>query len=228
MSHDHDHEHEPDGGGHEHHGHDHAPGGHPFQPDLEDEPYTWHMALTDAIEALLLEKGIVRAEDMRRTLEDIDSKSPANGARLVARAWLDPAFKARLLADVNAAAAELGIDAGPIPIRAVECRPGEHHVIVCTLCSCYPRLLLGAAPDWYKARAYRSRVVREPRAVLAELGLELPEDVTVVVHDSTAELRFMVLPERPAGTEGWDEDRLASLVTRDCLIGVARPNPAAA
>jgi len=227
VSHDH-HDHEQDHGhenGHGHrHDHGHPPGHrHPFQPDLEDGPYTWHMALTDAVEALLLEKGIVRPEEMRRTLEDIDAKSPALGARLVARAWVDPAFKARLLADVNAAAAELGIDAGPIPIRAVECRPAEHHVIVCTLCSCYPRLLLGAAPDWYKARAYRSRVVREPRAVLAEFGLELPEEVAVVVHDSTAELRFMVLPERPAGTEGWDEARLAALVTRDCLIGVARP-----
>lgn len=220
MSHDHDRDHH----GHDHDDHDHSPGQrHPFQPDLEDGPYTWHMALTDAIEQLLLAKGILRPEQIRRTLEDIDSKSPAHGARLVARAWVDPAFKARLLADVNAAAAELGIDAGPIPIRAVECRPGEHHVIVCTLCSCYPRLLLGAAPDWYKARAYRSRVVREPRAVLAEFGLELGPEVAVVVHDSTAELRFMVLPERPAGTEGWDEERLAALVTRDCLIGVARP-----
>lgn len=214
--HDHDHEHGE--------GHTHGPGErHPFQPDLEDGPYTWHMALTDALADLLLEKGVITADELRRTLEDIDSKTPANGARLVARAWLDPAFKARLLADVNAAAAELGIDAGTIPIRAVECRPGEHHVIVCTLCSCYPRLLLGAAPDWYKARAYRSRVVREPRAVLAGFGLELDEGVKVVVHDSTAELRFMVIPERPAGTEGWDEERLAALVTRDCLIGVARP-----
>ncbi|BCX16343.1 MAG: thiocyanate hydrolase subunit gamma [Geminicoccaceae bacterium] len=220
MSHDPDHDHQ----GLDHEDHDHPPGQrHPFQPDLEDGPYTWHMALTDAIEQLLLAKGILRPEQIRRTLEDIDSKSPALGARLVARAWVDPAFKARLLADVNAAAAELGIDAGPIPIRAVECRPGEHHVVVCTLCSCYPRLLLGAAPDWYKARAYRSRVVREPRAVLAEFGLELGPEVAVVVHDSTAELRFMVLPERPAGTEGWDEERLAALVTRDCLIGVARP-----
>lgn len=226
MSHDHEHPQEH-GHGHDHRleaGHAHPPGQrHPFQPDLEDGPYTWHMALTDAVAALLLEKGVIGADELRRTLEDIDSKSPALGARLVARAWVDPDFKARLLEDVNAAAAELGIDAGGIPIRAVECRPGEHHVIVCTLCSCYPRLLLGAAPDWYKARAYRSRVVREPRAVLAEFGLELPEAIRVVVHDSTAELRFMVLPERPAGTEGWDEARLAALVTRDCLIGVARP-----
>lgn len=213
---------------HREHDHDHEPGAghrHPFQPDLEDGPYTWHMALTDAVADLLLAKGIVTPEELRRTLEEIDSKNPALGARLVARAWVDPAFKARLLADVNAAAAELGIDAGGIPIRAIECRPGEHHVVVCTLCSCYPRLLLGPPPDWYKARAYRSRVVREPRAVLAEFGLVLPEDVRVIVHDSTAELRFMVLPMRPEGTEGWDEERLAALVTRDCLIGVAVPRP---
>lgn len=227
MSHEHDHDHHHD---HDHaDGHSHPPGQrHPFQPDLEDGPYSWHMALADAVERLLLDKGLVSAEEMRRTLEDIDAKSPADGARLVARAWVDPAFKARLLADVNAAAAELGIDAGPIPIRAVACRPGEHHVIVCTLCSCYPRLLLGAAPDWYKARAYRSRVVREPRTVLAEFGLELEPETAVVVHDSTAELRFMVVPERPAGSEGLDEAQLASLVTRDCLIGVARPQAAAA
>ncbi len=216
---------------HREHDHDHEPGAghrHPFQPDLEDGPYTWHMALTDAVADLLLAKGIVTPDELRRTLEEIDSKNPALGARLVARAWVDPAFKARLLADVNAAAAELGIDAGGIPIRAIECRPGEHHVVVCTLCSCYPRLLLGPPPDWYKARAYRSRVVREPRAVLAEFGLVLPEDVRVIVHDSTAELRFMVLPMRPEGTEGWDEERLAALVTRDCLIGVAVPRPPSA
>ena len=145
----------------------------------------------------------------------------------MARAWTDPSYRQRLLADVNAAAAELGIDAGGIPIRAVENRPGVHNVIVCTLCSCYPRLLLGPSPDWYKSRAYRSRVVREPRAVLAEFGLELPAETAVVVHDSTAELRYLVLPEQPAGTEGWDEAQLADIVTRDCLIGTARPRAAA-
>ena len=136
-------------------------------------------------------------------------------------------FKARLLENVNAAAAELGIDAGGIPIRAVENRPGVHNVIVCTLCSCYPRLLLGPSPDWYKSRAYRSRVVREPRAVLREFGLELAAETEIVVHDSTAELRYLVLPERPAGTEGWSEAELAAIVTRDCMIGTAVPRPAA-
>jgi nitrile hydratase len=203
------------------HDHDHP---HPKQPDLEDAPLTYHMALTEAVTALLLAKGVFSRGELRRTLEVIDSRSPADGARVVARAWVDPAFKQRLLQDANAAAAELGIDdAGGIPIRAVENTPERHNVIVCTLCSCYPRLLLGPAPDWYKARAYRSRTVREPRAVLAEFGLELPETVAVVVHDSTAELRYLVLPERPVGTEGWSEERLAALVTRDCMIGTARP-----
>ncbi len=202
-------------------------GGHhphpPKQPDVEDGPYSWHMALTDAVTDLLLAKGLFTADELRRTLETIDAATPARGARLVARAWCDPAFKTRLLEDVNAAAAELGVDAGAIPIRAVENRPDLHNVIVCTLCSCYPRYLLGAAPDWYKSRAYRSRVVREPRAVLAEFGLRLPDHVRIEVHDSTAELRYMVLPLRPAGTEELDETALAALVTRDCMIGTALP-----
>ena len=201
------------------HDHDH-PG---RQPDLEDLPYTRLMALTDAVTDLLLAKGLFTPGELRQALETIDSRSPADGARLVARAWVDDAFRARVLADVNAAAAELGLDAGGIPIRAVANDASTHNVIVCTLCSCYPRLLLGPSPDWYKARAYRSRVVREPRSVLAEFGLELPAGKSVVVHDSTAELRYVVLPERPAGTEGWSEAELAAIVTRDCLIGTAVP-----
>ena len=196
---------------HEHH-HDHHGGHahpHPKQPDVEDGPLTEHMALTEAVLDLLLAKGVFSADELRRALETIDASTPAQGGRVVARAWVDPAFRERLLADANKAAAELGIDAGGIPIRAVADGPGVHNVIVCTLCSCYPRLLLGAAPDWYKSRAYRSRTVREPRAVLREFGLDLPDGVRVVVHDSTAELRYMVVPERPAGTEGWNEERLA-------------------
>jgi nitrile hydratase len=140
---------------------------------------------------------------------------------MVARAWSDAAFKARMLEDVNKAAQELDIDAGGIPIRAVENTPAVHNVIVCTLCSCYPRLLIGLPPDWYKSRSYRSRTVREPRAVLAEFGTAIPDDVEVRVHDSTADLRYMVIPQRPAGTEGLDEAALADLVTRDCMIGVS-------
>jgi nitrile hydratase len=210
------------------HSHDHAHDHrhpHPHQPDLEDAPYGYHEVMTEAVAGLLLDKGVITAEELRRTVEAIDARSPADGGRVVARAWVDPTFKARLLEDVNAAADELGIDAGTIPIRAVENTERVHNVVVCTLCSCYPRMLLGLPPDWYKARAYRSRTVREPRAVLAEFGTRIPDDVEVRVHDSTADLRYLVLPARPNGTEGWDEARLAKIVTRDTMIGVALPDP---
>ncbi|HMA16657.1 MAG: nitrile hydratase subunit alpha [Bacteroidota bacterium] len=220
MAHDHDHEH-----GHDHHDHAHGQGHppHPFQPDLEETPLTHYQAMTQAVGDLLIEKGIITADELRAMLEAIDAKSPAAGARMVARAWTDSGFKARMLEDVNKAATELGIDAGGIPIRAVENTATVHNVIVCTLCSCYPRLLIGLPPDWYKSRAYRSRTVREPRRVLAEFGTTIPDDVEVRVHDSTADLRYMVLPARPTGTDGWDEEALAGLVTRDCMIGVALP-----
>ena len=179
--------------------------------------------MTEAVADLLLAKGIVEAAELRKMLEAIDAKSPAAGARMVAKAWIDPAFKQRMLEDVIAAAAELGIDAGGIPIRAIENTETTHNVVVCTLCSCYPRLLIGLPPDWYKARAYRSRVIREPRAVLREFGTEIPDDVGVRVHDSTADLRYLVIPRRPAGTEGWSQEKLEALVTRDTMIGVAVP-----
>jgi nitrile hydratase len=153
----------------------------------------------------------------------MDGRSYKRGAKMVARAWLDAAYKARMLASGSAAAEELGLDVGPLKLIVVENTPAVHNVIVCTLCSCYPRMLLGIPPEWYKSRAYRSRVVREPRAVLAEFGTRLPDDVDIRVHDSTADMRYMVLPLRPRGTDGWDEERLAALVTRDSLIGVARP-----
>jgi len=214
--------HHHDDHSHDDHSHDH-PHPHPRQPDLEDQPLTYHMALTEAVAGLLIEKGVLTADELRATLEVIDSRTPAEGARLVARAWRDPAFKARLLEDVNAAAAELGVDAGAIPVRAVENTPYRHNVIICTLCSCYPRHLLGLPPDWYKSRAYRSRMVREPRRVLAEFGLDLDPEVEVVVHDSTADLRYMVLPMPPAGSEELDEADLAGLVGRDSMIGTALP-----
>jgi nitrile hydratase subunit alpha len=206
------------------HPHDHHHP-HPHRPDVEDQPYDHHQLMAEALGELLIEKGVFTADDLRRTLEAVDARSPADGAKLVARAWLDPAYKARVLADVNAAAGELGIDAGAIPIRALENTPALHNLVVCTLCSCYPRGLLGLPPDWYKARAYRSRAVREPRAVLAELGTHIPAEVEIRVHDSTADLRYIVLPLRPAGTEGLGEAELAALVTRDCLIGTALPRP---
>lgn len=147
-----------------------------------------------------------------------------NGYRIVARAWTDPAYKARLLENANAAVAEVGIDMAhwaPVQLRVVENTPEVHNVIVCTLCSCYPIALLGPSPSWYKSEAYRARVVREPRAVLEEFGMKIPEDVAIRVWDSTAEARYMVLPMRPAGTQGMEEDLLARLVTRNGLIGTA-------
>jgi nitrile hydratase len=202
------------------HEHDHP---HPKQPDIEDTPLTYHQALTEAVAALLVAKGIVTADELRATLEDIDRRSPAAGSAMIARAWTDAAFKARMLEDVNAAAGEMGVDAGTIPIRAVESTPELHNLIVCTLCSCYPRLLIGLPPDWYKARAYRSRAVREPRRVLHEFGLDVPSTTRIEVHDSTADLRYLVLPVRPAATDGWSETALAALVSRDCMIGTAVP-----
>jgi nitrile hydratase len=215
---DHDHDHH-DGDDHGHaQAHAHA---HPKQPDIEDLPVTETQLLEMAVRELLIEKRIFSAADSRRMLETIDSWTPALGARMVARAWVDPAFKARLLADAPSAARELGIDPGPSHLVVVENTPERHNLIVCTLCSCWPKRVLGIPPDWYKSRAYRSRAVREPRAVLAEFGTELPERVTVHVHDSTADLRYLVLPMRPAGTEGMSEDDLAALVTRDSMVGVA-------
>lgn len=217
SGHDHDHGH-----GH-HHDHDHPHDHGPFQPDIEDRPLTHHQAMTEAVADLLLAKGIIEPVELRKMLEAIDAKSPAAGSKMVAKAWTDPAFKQRMLADVIAAASELDIDAGGIPIKAIENTEATHNVVVCTLCSCYPRLLIGLPPDWYKARAYRSRVIREPRAVLKEFGTEIPDDVEVRVHDSTADLRYLIIPRRPAGTEGWSAEKLEALVTRDTMIGVALP-----
>ena len=177
-----------------------------------------------AIEALLVEKGVLSSEDVRSQIEYMEARSPANGARLVARAWVDPEFKARLLSDTKAAARELGIDAsGPVGFVVVENTPRLHNLIVCTLCSCYPRAILGRPPDWYKSFNYRSRAVKEPRAVMREFGFEPPDGVEVLVHDSTADMRYMVLPMRPPGTQDMSEKELAKLVTRDTLIGVSVP-----
>jgi nitrile hydratase subunit alpha len=217
SGHDHDHGHD------HHHDHDHPHDHGPFQPDIEDRPLTHHQAMTEAVADLLLAKGIIEPVELRKMLEAIDAKSPAAGSKMVAKAWTDPAFKQRMLADVIAAASELDIDAGGIPIKAIENTEATHNVVVCTLCSCYPRLLIGLPPDWYKARAYRSRVIREPRAVLKEFGTEIPDDVEVRVHDSTADLRYLIIPARPKGTEGWSAEKLEALVTRDTMIGVALP-----
>ena len=178
-----------------------------------------------AIEALLLEKGVLAEPEIQDRVSYMESRSPENGARLVARGWVDLEFKARLLSEPKTAALELGIDAsGPVEFVVVENTPEVHNLIVCTLCSCYPRAILGRPPDWYKSFEYRSRAVREPRAVMREFGFEPPDGVEVVVHDSTADVRYMVLPMRPPGTEGLDEENLAALVTRDALIGVNVPH----
>lgn len=182
----------------------------------------YYRRMQAAVEALLILKGIVTPEDVQRQVDAMDARNYKRGAQMVARAWCDPAYKARMLADGSAAAEELGLEVGPLRLIVVENTPRVHNVIVCTLCSCYPRLLLGIPPEWYKSRPYRSRVVRAPRAVLSEFGTALPDDVDIRVHDSTADMRYMVLPQRPRGTDGWDEARLARLVTRDSLIGVAR------
>lgn len=204
---------------HAHHDHDHP---HPTRPD-QDDALTYYQVMEIAVRELLLEKGIVTADEVRRQVEDMDQRTPARGAQVVARAWSDAAFKARLLADGNGALEQIGLDRGPYKLVVVENTAQVHNVIVCTLCSCYPRWLLGLPPDWYKSRNYRSRMVREPRAVLHEFGLDLPDDTTVRVHDSTADMRYLVLPARPAGTSGWSEAQLAAIITRDTMIGVAVP-----
>jgi nitrile hydratase len=205
----------------DHHDHEHSHP-HPTRPDA-DEALSYYQVMEIAVRELLIEKGVVSADDVRRQIENMDGRTPARGAAVVARAWTDPAFKAKLLAEGNPALEDIGMDRGPYKLVVVENTPRVHNVVVCTLCSCYPRWLLGLPPDWYKSRNYRSRTVREPRAVLREFGLDLPDDVSVRVHDSTADMRYLVLPARPAGTEGWTEEQLAAIVTRDCMIGVAAP-----
>ncbi len=227
MSHSDDHHHHEHPTGHSHGMYDVDPTHeHPPQPDIEDSALTRFQLTQMAVEELLVEKGILTPDEMRAQLERMDALSPAQGARLVARAWVDEAFRTRLIDNSQTAAAELGLDIGPMPILVMENTPEVHNVIVCTLCSCYPRYLLGFPPDWYKSRSYRSRVVREPRAVLTEFGTGLADGVRIRVHDSNADMRYMVLPMRPAGTDGMDEEALAALVTRDCMIGVTLPRAA--
>jgi nitrile hydratase len=187
------------------------------------QPYSYFQLMEVSLRELLVEKGIVTEAQVAAAVEDIRSRSPERGARVVAHAWAKPEFKRKLLADGTRACEELGLDVPALRLVVVENTPAVHNMIVCTLCSCYPRMLLGLPPEWYKSRNYRSRAVREPRAVLSEFGLELSRDTAIRVHDSTADMRYLVLPMRPAGTDGWSEERLASIVTRDCMIGVAVP-----
>jgi nitrile hydratase len=200
--------------------HDHDHDHDPISADGESPA----AARAQALEELLVEKGVVQREDVRRNIDRLVSRSPADGARLVARAWVDPEFKERLLADAREAAHELDLDPGPSPVVvAVENTETVHHMVVCTLCSCYPRALLGPPPAWYKSLPYRSRAVSDPHGVLSEFGVELGDDVELRVLDSTADVRYLVLPRRPAGSEVLSESQLAELVTRDSMIGVAQP-----
>jgi nitrile hydratase len=211
--HDHDHDHNPD------HDHDHGHG-HATHPDAAAPAY--YDMLETAVRELLIEKGLIEAQEIRRQIEVLDSRTPALGAKVVARAWLDADFRARLLADGRKACEEFGISFYDDTLLIVlENTERVHNLIVCTLCSCYPRPVLGLPPDWYKLRPYRSRAVAEPRKVLAEFGTIIPQDVEIRVTDSTAAVRFLVLPQRPKGTEHYTEEQLAALVTRDTMIGVA-------
>jgi len=205
---------------HDHdHDHDHA---HPHAPPAKDEKiHSYFQVLGLALKELLIDKNILTADEIRQTIEFCDSITPAIGAKIVARAWTDPAFKKRLLANGTETIKEFGLDMGATKLDVVENTPKVHNMIVCTLCSCYPRGVLGLPPSWYKSREYRARAVREPRAVLAEFGTHLPDTVEVRVHDSSADLRYLVLPMRPAGAEKMNEEQLAALVSRDCMIGVS-------
>ena len=188
------------------------------------QPLTYFQMMEVSLRELLVEKGVITEAEVDRAMGEIGARSPERGAKMVARAWLDPAYKARMLADGSRAAEELGFEVPGLKLIVVENTPDTHNVIVCTLCSCYPRMLLGIPPEWYKSRNYRSRVVREPRAVLEEFGTRIADDIKIRVHDSTADMRYLVLPMRPAGTERLTEEQLAGLVTRDSLIGVSLPN----
>jgi nitrile hydratase alpha subunit len=208
----------------EHNDHEHAHDRHAPIEDRDESSY--YEKRVWAIQALLVERGVIAADEVRRQIEAVDARTPADGAKVVARAWVDPAFKGRLLQDAKAAVTELGFDSGESPVLvALENTPKVHNVVVCTLCSCYPRALLGLPPDWYKSLSYRSRAVVDPRGVLQEFGLELDPDVEVRVYDSSADMRYLVVPERPPGTHHMSEAELASLVTRDSLIGVTKPRP---
>jgi len=204
-----------------HHGHEHE---HDDRPGPHDAPLTDVQLRVRALESLLVDKGLVDPKALDTLIDTYETKvGPRNGARVVAKAWVDPAFKQRLLADSTAAIAELGyIGRQGEDMVVLENTPKVHNVVVCTLCSCYPWPVLGLPPVWYKSGPYRARTVIDPRGVLREFGVDLPDDVEVRVWDSTAELRYLVLPERPRGTGGMSEEQLAELVTRDAMIGVAQ------
>ncbi len=202
--------------------HHHGEGAHqhpPLRPD-QDDTLTYWRAMEVAVRELLIEKQITTADEVRAEVEAMDSRTPVQGARVIAKAWTNPEYRRLLLEDGNAACEAVGLESGLYKLVAVENTDRVHNVIVCTLCSCYPRFLLGLPPDWYKSRNYRSRMVNSPRQVLREFGTEIADDVVVRVHDSNADMRYLVVPKRPEGTDGWSEAQLADLVTRDAMIGV--------
>ena len=208
------------------HNHSQAPGtispsGHPYRPD-DDRPLTYWQNMEIAVRELLVEKGYITALQIQNQIDTMDARSPTNGANVVARAWTDPEFKAALMNDAAQATRDMGFDIGPMNLIAVENSDMVHNVVVCTLCSCYPRNLLGLPPDWYKSRAYRSRAVIEPRKVLTEFGLVLSENVQVRVHDSTADMRYIVIPSQPEASKGLPVPDLVKWVTRDSMIGVGK------
>jgi len=203
---------------HTHHDHDHD---HPHAEISHSERPGFYDIMETAVRELLIEKKLFGADEIRHQIELLDSRTPALGAKVVARAWIDPAFKSRLLANGRTACEELGISFyDDTQLIVLENTEKVHNLIVCTLCSCYPRPVLGLPPDWYKLKPYRSRAVTEPRAVLTEFGTHIPDDVEVRVSDSTAMVRYLVLPMRPKGTDSYDEEQLAALITRDAMIGV--------
>jgi nitrile hydratase alpha subunit len=213
---------------HEHaHDRDHVRDERAKTLEPREEPPSEYEIMSRAMQELLEEKGLITADQVRQRMERFEEELPYRGSKVVARAWTDSEFKKRLLEDGKAACAEMGIDLEADRLIAVENTPAVHNVIVCTLCSCYPRSLLGMPPTWYKSRNYRSRVVFEPRAVLKEFGTELPENVTVRVHDSNADMRYVVIPMRPEGTHGWTEQQLSEILTRDTLVGVTTPDVSA-
>ena len=206
---DHDHDHDHD---------DHAP-----TREDDDLELTEAEARFLALKSLLIEQGVMSADEIRARMEFNERGSPHQAARMIAKAWVDPAYKERMLADTKAAAAALGIEATEAALVTIENTPERHNMVVCTLCSCYPRSLLGEPPAFYVSKAYRSRAVREPRKVLREFGVDISDDVDIAVHDSNADLRYVIMPMRPAGSEGLSEDALAALITRDSVVGCALP-----
>lgn len=206
------------------HGHEHEHDDHRPTREDDDIELTEREATFLALKSLLIEQGVVTADEIRKRMEFNERGSPHQAARMIAKAWLDPDYKARMIDDTKAAAAELGIETTEAKLVTLENTPERHNIVVCTLCSCYPRSLLGEPPAFYVSKAYRSRAVREPRQVLREFGVDIPERVDIAVHDSNADLRYVVMPMRPTGTDGMSEAELAALISRDCVVGCALPS----